>query len=305
MNGEIKTVVVLGPSSDQGLPLIQALYDGGLTPIAAPRRLDAMTGTVFPDIETVHADLMDVETLTKAFMGRDAAAFSLRFTFDFDVAAQFGRNIAEAANAANLKKVVFNTSCFVAETDLGISAHDGRREIERSIAASGVNYVFIEPVVFMNNISAPWCKPGILNTKTFTYPASETLKISWICLEDVPRIMVAALKSDSVDRQHVPVGGPEALTGFEIAEGLTAAAGYPISFDSITPSEFAASMSEKVTGSRDVTPGSVYEGMAKFYAFYNDQPVSPLVVDPKSITDKLPVTLTSFKDWSARQDWSR
>ena len=305
MNGEIKTVVVLGPSSDQGLPLIQALYDGRLTPIAAPRRLDAMTGTVFPDIETVHADLMDVETLTKAFMGRDAAAFSLRFTFDFDVAAQFGRNIAEAAKAANLKKVVFNTSCFVAETDLGISAHDGRREIERSIAASGVNYVFIEPVVFMNNISAPWCKPGILNTKTFTYPASETLKISWICLEDVSRIMVAALKSDSVDRQHVPVGGPEALTGFEIAEGLTAAAGYPISFDSITPSEFAASMSEKVTGSRDVTPGSVYEGMAKFYAFYNDQPVSPLVVDPKSITDKLPVTLTSFKDWSARQDWSR
>ena len=141
MSGEIKTVVVLGPSSDQGLPLIQALYDGGLTPIAAPRRLDAMAGTAFPEIETVHADLMDVETLKKAFEGRDAAAFSLRFTFDFDVAAQFGRNIADAAKAAKLKKVVFNTSCFVAETDLGISAHDGRREIERAIAASGVNYV--------------------------------------------------------------------------------------------------------------------------------------------------------------------
>ena len=157
----------------------------------------------------------------------------------------------------------------------------------------------------MNNISAPWCKPGILNTKTFTYPASEILKISWICLEDVSRIMVAALKSDSINHQRIPVGGPQALTGFEIAESLSAAAGYPISFDSITPSEFAANMSEKVTGSREVPPGSVYEGMAKFYAFYNEQPVSPLIVDPKTITDILPVTLTSFKDWSARQDWSR
>lgn len=304
MSDDIKTVVVLGPSSDQGLPLIQALYDGGLTPVAAPRRPDAMAATPFADIETVHADLLDVETLTQAFTGRDAAAFSLRFTFDFDVAAQFGRNIAEAAKAAKLKKVVFNTSCFVAEGNLGISAHDGRREIERAIAASGINYVFIEPVVFMNNISAPWCKPGILKTKKFTYPASKTLKISWICLADVSRIMVAALKSNSVDRQRLSVGGPQALTGFEIAETLSAAAGYPITFDSITPSEFAENMSEKVTGSRNVPQGSVYDGMAKFYAFYNEQPISPLIVDPKNITDKLSVKLTSFKDWSEQQDWS-
>jgi len=304
MSGEIKTVVVLGPSSDQGLPLVKAITDAGLTPVAAVRRLDAMASTPFADVETVHADLMDTETLKRAFAGRDAAAFSLPFTFDYDVAAQFGRNIAEAAKAAKLKKVVFNTSCFVADRDLGLTAHDGRREIERAIAASGVNYVFIEPVVFMNNISSPWSKPGILRTKMFTYPASETLKISWISLEDVSRIMVAALQNDAADRQHVPVGGPEALTGFDIAKTLSSAAGFPIEFDSIHPNEFAANMSEKVTGSREIPPGSVYDGMAAFYAYYNDQPVSPLIVDPKTITDLLPVKLTSFKDWSAAQDWS-
>ena len=304
MSGEIETVVVLGPSSDQGLPLVKAITDAGLTPVAAVRRLDAMASTPFADIESVHADLMDAETLKQAFAGRDAAAFSLPFTFDYDVAAQFGRNIAEAAKAAKLKKVVFNTSCFIADRDLGLTAHDGRREIERAIAASGVNYVFIEPVVFMNNISSPWSKPGILRTKMFTYPASETLKISWISLEDVSRIMVAALQNEAADRQHVPVGGPEALTGFDIAEMLSSAAGFPIEFDSIHPNEFAANMSEKVTGSREIPPGSVYEGMAAFYAYYNDQPVSPLIVDPKTITDLLPVKLTSFKDWSAAQDWS-
>ena len=304
MSGEIETVVVLGPSSDQGLPLVKAITDAGLTPVAAVRRLDAMASTPFADIESVHADLMDAETLKRAFAVRDAAAFSLPFTFDYDVAAQFGRNIAEAAKAAKLKKVVFNTSCFVADRDLGLTAHDGRREIERAIAASGVNYVFIEPVVFMNNISSPWSKPGILRTKMFTYPASETLKISWISLEDVSRIMVAALQNDAADRQHVPVGGPEALTGFDIAKTLSSAAGFPIKFDSIHPNEFAANMSEKVTGSREIPPGSVYEGMAAFYAYYNDQPVSPLIVDPKTITDLLPVKLTSFKDWSAAQDWS-
>ena len=304
MSNEIKTVVVLGPSSDQGLPLIQAISDAGLTPIGAVRRADAMAVTPFADIKTVQADLMDVETLKKAFAGQDAAAFSLPFTFDFDMAAQFGRNIAEAAKSAGLKKVVFNTSCFIADRDLGLSAHDGRREIERAIAASGVNYVFVEPVVFMNNISSPWSKPGILRTKMFTYPAAETLKISWISLEDVSQIMVAALQNDGADRQHVPAGGPDALTGFDIAETLSEAAGFPIKFDSIHPDEVAGNMSEKVTGSREVPEGSVYEGMAKFYAYYNDQPVSPLIVDPKTITDLLPVKLTSFKDWAAQQDWS-
>lgn len=303
MNDEIKSVVVLGPSADQGVPLVSALLEAGHTPIAAVRRPDAMKATPFPEIQTVFADLNDQVSLEKAFAGHDALAMHLPFEHNREKAASFGKNIAGAAKAAGLKKIVFNTSCYVADHDLDISAHDGRRDIKQAIVDSGVNHVFIEPVVFMNNMVAPWCKPSIVNHNLFAYPASKTLKISFISLTDVGRLMAAALKTDKVDRTRVRVGGPKAMTGFEVAEILSKVSGKPISFNSLSPNEFAANISELVTGSREIPEGSVYNGMARFYRFYNEQEKSPLEIDTSTFLDKLPVALTSFEDWASGYKW--
>ena len=301
---EIKKVIVLGASGDQGIPLIGALIDSGFDITAGVRRADAMQTTSYPKIQTVAADITDQKSLEKAFAGQDALAMHLPFEHNREKAASFGKNIANAAQAVSLKKIVFNTSCYIADHDLGVSAHDGRRDIEKAIRDSGINYVFIEPVVFMNNMIAPWCKPSIVKHNMFAYPASETLKISFISLDDVAALSVAALNTDAADRQSIPVGGPEALTGFEIADKLSAASGKEIWFNSLLPSEFAENISELVTGSREIPEGSVYNGMARFYTFYNEQPISPLAVDPESFLKKLPVKLTSFDDWAQAQDWN-
>ena len=297
--------IVLGASGDQGIPLVSRLLDAGFSVTAGTRRDDALANTPFSDLATVAADLLDQASLEEAFKGQDVLAMHLPFEHDFAKAEAFGRNIANAAKAAGLKKIVFNSSCYVADRDLEISAHDGRRSIQNSIVASGINHVFIEPVVFMNNMIAPWCKPSIVRHDVFAYPASPDLKISFISLDDVAQIMVAALQTDKVDRQHVAVGGPEALTGSEVAQKLSAAAGRPIKFQSLAPDEFAMNISELVTGKRDIPKGSVYDGMARFYRFYNEQDVSPLNVAPANWTGKLAVQLTTFEKWAAQQDWSK
>ena len=304
MSTDIKNVVVLGASADQGVPLVAALNKAGMTVTAGARRLEAMASTPFPDTPTVFADIMDQASLETAFAGQDALAMHLPFQHNRETAASYGKNIAAAAKAAGLKKIVFNTSCYIADQDLGVTAHDGRRDIEQSIRDSGINHVFIEPVVFMNNMIAPWCKPSIVKHGMFAYPASETLKISFISLDDVGAVMAAALQTDAVDGQSVAIGGPQALTGFDVAKTLSRVSGREIIFNSLSPSEFAANISELVTGSRDIPKGSVYEGMALFYSFYNDQPTSPLAVNTDSFLQKLPVKLTSFEDWAAQQDWS-
>lgn len=301
----IRNVLVLGASADQGIPLVAALKSAGFAPIAGARRADAMADTPFPDLPVVTADIDDAGSLERAMTGQDALAMHLPFEFDRERAAGFGRNIAEAAKRAGLTKIVFNTSCFVADRDLGLSAHDGRRDIEAAIADSGIPHVFIEPVVFMDNIVRPWSKPSIVERGIFAYPAADDLRISWISIADVAAFMVAALGTDAADGGHVAVGGPEALTGHEVAEKLGAATGKPIRFQSLTPDEFAARMSELVTGSRDVAPHSIYDGMAQFYRWYNAQPMSPLVVDPAASTALLPIPLTPFADWAAGQDWSK
>ena len=301
----IRKVIVLGASGDQGLPLLDRLQREGFQPTAGVRRADALSDTPFASVPTVRADLDDEESLFEAFRGQDALAMHLPFEFDRERAAGFGRRIASAARRAGLGKIVFNTSCFVADHDLNLSAHDGRRDIERSIAECGVPYVVVRPVVFMDNIVRVWSKPSIVDKSIWAYPAAETLKISWISLEDVAAYMTLGLARDDLKAEKVLVGGPEALVGAEVAERLSAAAGRTIHFQSLTPDVYAAKMSLLVTGSSEVRPHSIYDGMAQFYRWYNAQPTSPLVVDIDAVMATLPIAPTPLASWAADQDWVR
>jgi Predicted nucleoside-diphosphate-sugar epimerases len=300
----ISKVCVLGAPADQGQPLVAELLAHGFQVTAGVRRADAMAGTPFPDLPTVHANITDADAMASAFAGQDAAAFHLPFEFDRARAAHFGTQIAEGARRAGLKKIIFNTACYVAYHDLDLSAHDGRRDIERALEETGIPCVFIEPTVFMDNQYRIWTRPLIMREGIFAYPAKPDLKINWVCLEDVAQAMRRALQTDAADGQHVPLGGPEALTGDEVAANLSEAIGRPVRFQSLAPEEFAARMSELVTGSREVTPLSIYDGMAKFYSFYNTQPTSPLVVDPKHAHDLLGMEPTRHLDWAKSKDWS-
>lgn len=301
---KIERVLVLGASADQGLPLVAALKELGVSLIAGVRRLDAMSDTVFPELPVLAADITDQASLEGAFSQVDAVAMHLPFAHDFDLAESFGRNIAAAAAATGLKKIVFNTSCVVADEDLGVTAHDGRRSIEKSIRDCGVDYVILRPAVFMDNLIRVWCKPTIVNDSTFVYPASDNLKVSWVCLDDLGKLSASAVVNQALKRETFTVGGPQALTGHEVAKVLSEASGRDIKFNSLKPQVFAENMSEMVTGSREIPEGSPYHGMAKFYRWYNDQPQSPVQVDSSSFNEHLPVKLTTFSEWAHRQDWN-
>lgn len=300
----IEKVCVLGATADQGLPLVAGLLDKGFAVTAGVRRADAMAGTPFPDLATVAADITDADSMALAFAGQDAAAFHLPFEFDRARAASFGKAIAEGAKRAGLQKIVFNTACFVADHDLDLSAHDGRRDIEAALEATGIPCVFIEPTVFMDNAYRIWTRPLIMREGVFAYPAKPDLKIAWVCIDDVARAMVASLLTDQADGRHVPLGGPEALTGDEVAERLSEGLGRPVRFQSLAPNEFASRMSMLVTGSPEIAPHSIYHGMAAFYSWYNAQPTSPLTVDPTVAADLLGVVATPYVDWVRSKDWT-
>lgn len=299
----IRKVCVLGAPADQGQPLVAELLAHGFEVTAGVRRVDAMVDTPFPDLQTVFADITDAGAMAQAFAGQDAAAFHLPFEFDRDKAAHFGRQIAEGARRAGLKKIIFNTACYVADHDLDLSAHDGRRDIERALEETCIPCVFIEPTVFMDNQYRLWNRPLIIREGIFAYPAKPDLLINWVCLEDVAQAMRRALQTSAADGLHVMLGGPEALVGDQVAANLSEAIGRDVRFESLAPEEFAARMSALVTGSRKVTPLCIYDGMAKFYAFYNSQPVSPLVIDPQKARDLLGMEPTRHLDWARSKDW--
>ena len=63
---------------------------------------------------------------------------------------------------------------------------------------SGMDYVVIRSMVFMDNLTRFWSKPSITNNDTFAYPCSYDLKISWVCLNDVAKFMVASFSNSAI-----------------------------------------------------------------------------------------------------------
>jgi len=299
----MERILVLGATGDQGHPLIDRIMAAGMTPVAAVRAQTAFAGTRYADVEKIITDIADEGSLTSAARQVDAIAAHLPFEFDRTLAARYGANIAAAAKATHLKKIVFNTSCYVHDSDIDLSAHDGRRDIEAAIINSGVPYAIFEPKVFMDNIIRSWCKPGIVERGVFAYPAGPDLKSNFLCLDDVAAFMVAALNKPEINGRFA-IGGPETLTGADVAKTLSGVANKPITFQSLTPDAFASAMSLLVTGNPEVEPASIYDRMASFYRWYNAQPQSPLVIDPAPVAQRFGVTLTPLAQWAKRQDWT-
>lgn len=300
----MKRVLVIGATGDQGHPLLRRLIEEGFEPIAAIRNPDALKGTEFHEVETIKADLMDQASMINAAKDTSYITAHLPFTYDLNMAQTFGENIAAAARENKIKRIVFNTSCYVHDTDLGIGGHDGRRRIEKAIKASGVPFIIFEPVVFMDNFTRVWAKPGIVNHNIMGYPASPELKVNWISLNDIAAFMVEGLKQSEAPSGCYPIGGPDALTGGELAEKLSRVAEREIKFKSLSPNEFAAEMSQLVTGSSEYEPGSLYDRIAMFYRWYNEQAVSPLTVDLEPVLKIFPVKPTPFEDWARDIDWT-
>lgn len=300
----METVLIFGATGDQGWPLMRQLQAAGYKVRAATRDPAAFDWSPYPGVEPVAADISDQASLNAAAKGASGTVMHLPFTFDRSFARHMGSAIAEAARQAGHSKIVFHTSCVVADHDLGIDGHDGRRDIEAAIEASGVPFVFVRSAVFMDNMVRDWARPSITKHGLFAYPAAPTLKVSWISHEDVAAYMIAAYADETLTAERFYVGGPEALTGDEVAERLSKALGRTIRFHSLHPDEFARGISKLVTGKDDFEPGSIYDRMAEFYRWYNAQPVSPLDVDLRPVLKVLPVRPTPLLVWAGQQNWS-
>lgn len=299
----MQTILVFGATGDQGHSLLNRLLAGGYRVRAATRDPAVFPLVAYPGVEAVAADFADQDSLDSAAKGVDGIIMHLPFTFDRAYAVAMGRGIAVAAKRARVGRIVFHTSCVVMDEDLGLSAHDGRRDIERELEASGISCVFIRSAVFMDNIVRVWAKPSIVKHGIFAYPCRPDLQISWISQDDIAAYMIAAYELQKPARQYL-VGGPEVLVGDDVAARLSTAIGRPISFRSLHPDEFAGAMSTLVTGSAHFEPGSMYDRIAEFYRWYNAQPVSPLAVDLRPVLAVLAVRPTPLLVWAKEQDWT-
>ena len=293
-----QTVTVFSASGRPGQAQVRQLRRAGYRVRAITRQPDAVRE---PDVEIVPADLEDPPSLPRACEGADAVFFTSPSFTQAAKAADHCRRLGEAARDAGVRRVVYNTTSWHPEEPIGVPSMDWSYEKTAALRATGVPLTVVRPSLFMDNLLTRWVKPYLLEDGEFSYPHRPDLEVSWICLDDVARLMIATLASDDFAGETLDVGGPETLRPTEVARLLGDVLGRPVVYRQITPREFGERMYEVFKDVSGLDRETYVSDLEKHYLFKNE--TNPFRVDMGPVLERIPIRLTPMREWLPQQDW--
>ncbi|MGJ7905399.1 SDR family oxidoreductase [Actinopolyspora sp. H202] len=287
--------LVIGSSGFQGAAVARALLAEG----HRVRGFARGRGTPAPRAPepAVQGDLADPDSVREAFRGITHAAVQLPLHFDARLIETYARNVVTAAREANVRRLVYNTNTPVPETDTSYAAYDTRRIAEAILRDSGLPVVTLRPPVYLDNIFSPWNGPELVGEGVLSYPLPADLRVSWLCHDDLAAATVAALHREGLDNTTLRIGGPEAVTGAELAEEFSRGMDRPIVFRPQEVDEF-----ENRLGS--VIGPAAASGVGGIYHWLAEKPDSELfVADHETLRRTLGISTTPIARWVAAQPW--
>jgi NAD(P)H dehydrogenase (quinone) len=189
---------------------------------------------------------------------------------------------------------VFNTSAQVI-ADTQVHAYQARQVVIDYLDASGVPSVVFRPTFYMEILLGPWIRPAIVNDGFVAFPLPATFPMSWISAAETAGYAVAALERPDLEGRQFDIGGPEALTGQDIADHFAAALGRPVRFLSITPDDYEQSL-VPIFG-----PTVAREVAAQVRCI---MALGSGAVNMASPSSALSVTPVPLAGWITQQDWT-
>ncbi|MFL5789211.1 MAG: SDR family oxidoreductase [Flavisolibacter sp.] len=170
-------------------------------------------------IEIVTGDIKDPLSLAKACKDAGAVISTASSTLSRiqgdsieTVDRQGQLNVVEASNAANVEKFVYISFL---ETNEKFPLQDAKREVEKRIMQTSMDYTILRPTFFMEVWLGPYLGFDTKNRKATIYGHGVN-KISWISLKDVAAFAVASLDNEVAMTSIIDLGGPEALSPLEV-----------------------------------------------------------------------------------------
>ena len=300
-NDRRETVAVFSASGRPGLAQVRQARAAGYRVRAVTRQKHlppALAGT-----EIVAADLNDPGSLARACDGAELVFFTSPSFTEAAKAVVHITRIGEVALAAGVRRLVYNTTTWHPETPVGVPSMDGAYEKTAALRATGVPLTVIRPSLFMDNLLTRWVRPYILEDGEFSYPHRPDLEVSWICLDDIARLMIATSESEEFLGETLDVGGPEALRPPEVARLLAEVVGSPVVYRQITPREFGERMYAIFKHVSGLDRETYVSSLERHYEYKNE--TNPFLVDMKRVLERVPIELTRMRDWLPLQGWSR
>ena len=230
-------VLVYGSTGTQGTPVADQLLTAGRAVRALTRDAARAQHWAARGAEIAVADLADPNTLAAANKGVDQVVLQLPLQYDFALHETYGRNAVDAARAAAVGLVVFNTSAHVFQgTD--VHAYQARQEVIDHLQESGVPHIVLRPTFYMEILLGPWIRPGIVEQGVVAFPLPADFPMSWISAGEMAAFGVAALDRPHLSGASFDIGGPQPLTGNDIARSFSELLEKSVSYVSIPPDDY-------------------------------------------------------------------
>ena len=231
---EMKKILITGATGNVGFELIRFLEKSG-TPnviIAGVRNPEKAKEIFqdFPKVDLVNFDFEQPDTFDNALKAIDTI-FLLRPPHIDDIEKYF-RPLIQKIKEHNVKELVF-LSVQGAEKSKVIP----HNKIERLIQEYKLDYVFLRPSYFMQNLTTTLLDD--IKTKRQVILPSGKAKFNWIDIENIAETSAVLLNNFSDYRnQAIELTGYENLDFYKVADLINASIKSPIRFSSVSPFEF-------------------------------------------------------------------
>jgi uncharacterized protein YbjT (DUF2867 family) len=250
-----------------------------------------------PDIPTFMGDLADLDDVRAAFEGVTHVSVVLPLVYERELIATFARNVATAAKDAGVGRIVYNTNTPIPRENTSYAAYETRRVAEEILGSAGLPLVVLRPPVYLDNLFSPWNGPPLVNEGVLAYPLPADLRVAWLSHADLATATVAALHRDGIEGRAIAIGGPDVVTGEELATAFGEALGRDVSYLSLDVGRFEA-------GLKEVIGEPAAAGVSGIYKWAHQSPDPDLfVVEPAEVERMLGVTLTPITQWVSAQRW--
>lgn len=287
-------ILVFGATGSQQFNVIGEAKKKGAEVIAATSSENSFEKLAQAGATPVLANLADADKINEITNGVDAIAFMIPVSLSnpFD-GLQYAKNVIDAAKANAVKKIVWNTSGWLETQKIGSPVDDVKLDVLDYLKNSGVDYVIIEPTIYMENMMGPFCAPFITNEKKLAYPTPEAMPIGWIASRDVSAFVVEAIYNENLIADGFKISGLENLKGNDLAAAFSKGTGEEIVYYPQKPKEFGDILKPMVgeAGANSV---------AAYYEMLQNASEYPSKFNPQmnEILKTLPVQMTSLAEWA-------
>jgi len=218
-------ILITGATGNIGKELIPLLLESGQA-IRVLVRDERKVAHLEACVERVVGDLEKPETLAAAVEGVDRV-FLVTFETQQDI------NLIEAAKKAGVQQIVKLSTLEAAEHKIKVGKwHYEREEL---IRASGLDWTFLRPGMFMSN-SIQWWSDSIKGQNSVFFPGGKKGRVAPIDPRDVAKVAAVALTQPGHSRQAYQLTGSELFTIGEMVQVISQVLGKSIQYVDIPPS---------------------------------------------------------------------